>query len=228
MEEAAKIGSPLAPRPPHFAPRAKRVIFLFMHGGPSSIDTFDPKERLDARSRQAAADQAAARVCRGRGRPADEVAVGVSTRRQSGIPVSDLFPYVRDRVDDLCVVRSMVGEGVDHGAALLQTFTGTSTFIATEHGLVGGLRSGNGEPESARLHHDQALAVARRGEELELGVSAGRLPGNGDRPRRAQGRRDQQGADRVPRQQETDSRRAALRARHAAEHQPPARGVAAE
>ena len=47
---------------------------------------------------------------------------------QSGIPMSDLFPHVRTCVDDLCVIRSMVGEGVDHGAALLQTFTGTSTF----------------------------------------------------------------------------------------------------
>src|SRR5882672_10869187 len=38
---------PLAPRPPHFPARAKRVIFLFMHGGPSAVDTFDPKDRLD-------------------------------------------------------------------------------------------------------------------------------------------------------------------------------------
>src|ERR671923_591477 len=44
---AVQDGNPLAPRPPHFEPKAKRVIFLFMHGGPSSIDTFDPKERLN-------------------------------------------------------------------------------------------------------------------------------------------------------------------------------------
>ena len=53
---------------------------------------------------------------------------------QSGIPVSSLFPNVAQHVDDLCVVRSMVGEGVDHGAALLQTFTGTSTFIRPSMG----------------------------------------------------------------------------------------------
>jgi len=53
---------------------------------------------------------------------------------QSGIPVSDLFPNVRDCADDLCVIRSMVGEGVDHGAALLQTFTGTSTFVRPSMG----------------------------------------------------------------------------------------------
>src|SRR4029450_5482302 len=51
-----------------------------------------------------------------------------------GIPLSDLFPRVRECVDDLCVVRSMVGEGVDHGAALLQTFTGSSTFVRPSMG----------------------------------------------------------------------------------------------
>src|SRR5580700_7588291 len=46
MASEAAAASPLAPKTPHFAPKAKRVIFLFMHGGPSSIDTFDPKPRL--------------------------------------------------------------------------------------------------------------------------------------------------------------------------------------
>jgi hypothetical protein len=64
---------------------------------------------------------------------------------QSGIPVSDLFPHVRTCADDLCVIRSMVGEGVDHGAALLQTFTGTSTFIRPSLGswVVYGLGTEN-------------------------------------------------------------------------------------
>ena len=53
---------------------------------------------------------------------------------QSGIPVSSLFPHMATCVDNMCVVRSMVGEGVDHGAALLQTFTGTSTFIRPSMG----------------------------------------------------------------------------------------------
>jgi hypothetical protein len=53
---------------------------------------------------------------------------------QSGIPISSLFPNVATCADDLCVVRSMVGEGVDHGAALLQTFTGTSTFTRPSMG----------------------------------------------------------------------------------------------
>src|SRR5437868_13420422 len=46
LQGATKVDNPLMPKPPHFAPRAKRVLFLFMHGGPSHIDTFDPKPRL--------------------------------------------------------------------------------------------------------------------------------------------------------------------------------------
>ena len=120
--------SPLTPVAPHFPPRARNVIFLFMHGGPSSIDTFDPKPRLDRDHGLplpiprplAFADEEAGPLMKSPWafRPGGE----------SGLPVSDLFPFVRQQADKLCVVRSMVGEGVDHGAALLQTFTGTSTF----------------------------------------------------------------------------------------------------
>jgi len=139
-------GRPMAPRASHFEPRAKRVIFLFMHGGPSSIDSFDPKPRL----------------VRDHGKPLpirrplsfdDEHPAGPLMKPlwdfhpggQSGIPVSDLFPEVRKVVDELCVIRSMVGEGVDHGAALLQTFTGTSTFTRPSMGswTVYGLGSEN-------------------------------------------------------------------------------------
>ena len=121
--------NPLAARPSHFAPRAGKVIFLFMHGGPSSVDTFEHKPYLDKHD----------------GRPLpierplafdDENEAGPLMRSpwkfrpggESGIAVSDLFPRVRDCVDDMCFIHSMVGEGVDHGAALLQTFTGSSTF----------------------------------------------------------------------------------------------------
>src|SRR5215470_12666844 len=142
---AAAPDNPLAPRPPHFEPKAKRVIFLFMHGGPSSIDTFDPKERL----------------IRDHGKPLPikrplafaESPVGPLMKPlwefkpggKSGVPVSDLFPHVRDCADDLCVIRSMVGEGVDHGAALLQTFTGSSTFTRPSMGswVLYGLGSEN-------------------------------------------------------------------------------------
>ena len=132
---SAATGSlnPLAPKAPMFEAKAKRVIFLFMHGGPSSIDTFDPKPMLDRDSGKplpfkrplAFADDAG---------PLMRSPWAFRPGGQSGIPVSDLFPHVRDVVDDLCIVRSLVGEGVDHGAALLQSFTGTSTFVRPSMG----------------------------------------------------------------------------------------------
>ena len=141
----ADTSSPLASRAPHFAPRAKRVIFLFMHGGVSHVDTFDPKPRLQ----------------RDHGKPMpiereltfNEKGAGAlmqspwefSRRGQSGTPVSELFPQVGSCVDDLCVVRSMVGEGVDHGAAMLQLFTGTFSFTRPSIGswLLYGLGTEN-------------------------------------------------------------------------------------
>jgi hypothetical protein len=120
--------SPLAPKAPMFAPRAKRVIFLFMHGGPSSIDTFDPKPRLIVDHGKPVPFK--------RGLTFGEDGVKGLMKSpwefkqygQSGIPVSDLFPNIATCVDDLCVVRSMVGDGVDHGAALLQLHTGVFSF----------------------------------------------------------------------------------------------------
>src|SRR4051794_16926353 len=120
--------NPLAPKTPHFPARVKRVIFLFMHGGPSSIDTFDPKPRLDRDNGKPVPFQ--------RGLTFGETSVnglmkpqwGFQQHGQSGIPVSELFPHVAARADDLCVVRSMVGDGVDHGAAMLQLHTGVFSF----------------------------------------------------------------------------------------------------
>src|SRR6266566_9293710 len=126
--------SALAPKAPHFAPKAKRIIFLLMHGGPSSIDTFDPKPRLERDNGKPVPFK--------RGLTFGETSVGGLMKTlwpfqqygQSGIPVSDLFPNVGSCADDLCVIRSMVGDGVDHGAALLHTFTGSSTFTRPSMG----------------------------------------------------------------------------------------------
>jgi hypothetical protein len=131
---AGQADNPLAVKTPHFDPKAKRVIFLFMHGGPSSMDTFDPKERL---TRDHGKPLPMKRPLAFNDKPPGPLMKSPWEFKQtgeSGIPVSDLFPHVRTCVDDLCIVRSMVGEGVDHGAALLQTFTGTSTFIRPSMG----------------------------------------------------------------------------------------------
>jgi hypothetical protein len=133
-EPSIDPANPLAPRAPHFAPKAKRVIFLFMHGGPSSVDTFDPKSRLDRDDGKPLPIKRPLAFDDSEPGPLMKSPWPFHPGGQSGIPVSDLFPHVRTCVDDLCIVRSMVGEGVDHGAALLQTFTGTSTFTRPSMG----------------------------------------------------------------------------------------------
>jgi hypothetical protein len=98
------------------------------------MDTFDPKERL---TRDHGKPLPMKRPLAFNDKPPGPLMKSPWEFKQtgeSGIPVSDLFPHVRSCVDDLCIIRSMVGEGVDHGAALLQTFTGTSTFIRPSMG----------------------------------------------------------------------------------------------
>lgn len=124
---------PLAVQTPMFAPRAKRVIFVFLHGGPSQVDTFDHKPLLE----------------RDHGRPlpfAKPRIVSSETGNllkspwqfkpygQSGIPVSELFPHVGGCVDDLCVVNSMYGSNSRHGGALLELHTGSDTFVRPSMG----------------------------------------------------------------------------------------------
>jgi hypothetical protein len=111
------------PRPPHFPPRARAVIQLFMHGGPSQVDLFDPKPALDRYD--------------GKGFPGfidvqqPELAGGVlrspfrfARHGRSGIEVSDVLPHVAKCVDDLCVVRSMHTEHINHEPALWMMHTG--------------------------------------------------------------------------------------------------------
>jgi len=119
---------PLAPKQTHFPPRAKRVIFLFMHGGPSSVDTFDPKPRLDADNGKPVPFKRSLTFGEDAVRGLMKSPWKFQQYGNSGIPVSELFPNVATCVDDLCVIRSMVGDGVDHGAALLQLHTGVFSF----------------------------------------------------------------------------------------------------
>ncbi len=118
---------PFAVRPPHFTPRAKRVIFLYMPGGPSHLDLFDPKPRL-------VADQ---------GKPLpfekpklERTKTGnllaspwkFSRHGASGIEVSELLPQTAACIDDICVIRSMVADNINHSGAALQMCTGEQAF----------------------------------------------------------------------------------------------------
>jgi hypothetical protein len=121
-------GSPLAPKPSHFPAKAKSVIFLFMDGGPSQVDTFDPKPRLDREHGQ---------PIKARVEPTQFNNVGRVLRSpwkfrnygRSGIPVSDLFPHVGACADHLAVVRSMVSNFSEH--------TNANYFIHSGHGQQG-------------------------------------------------------------------------------------------
>jgi hypothetical protein len=124
---------PLTVRASHFAPRAKRMIFLFMHGGPSQVDTFDHKPLLT----------------RDHGKPypfAKPRVVSSPTANllrspwefrqygQSGAWVSDLFPRVGAHADDLCIINGMYGSNSRHGGALLELHTGSDTFVRPSMG----------------------------------------------------------------------------------------------
>lgn len=124
---------PLASRPPLFRPRAKRVIFLFMHGGPSHVDTFDYKPLLIRDSGKPLPFE----------KPRIQFAKTSNLRRspwefrpygQCGTMVSDLFPMVGACADDLCLVRSVHGTNEAHGGALLKLHTGSDTSVRPSMG----------------------------------------------------------------------------------------------
>ncbi|HLJ53472.1 MAG TPA: DUF1501 domain-containing protein [Chthonomonadaceae bacterium] len=124
---AATNANPLAVRSPQFPARAKRVIFLFMSGGPSHVDTFDPKPRLTAESGK---PLPFAKPSLERTKTGNLLGTPFKFNRhgQSGIEVSELFPHVGDCVDDICIIRSMVADNINHNGACLQMNTGEQAF----------------------------------------------------------------------------------------------------
>ncbi|MBM4075466.1 MAG: DUF1501 domain-containing protein, partial [Planctomycetes bacterium] len=119
---------PLASRSPHFPARAKRIIFLFMKGGPSHLDTFDPKPLLD-RDDGKPLPFAKPRV---QFAPTGNLLKSPWSFRQygeSGSWVSELFPHLSQRVDDLCFVHSVHGTNPAHGGAVLKLHTGSDNFV---------------------------------------------------------------------------------------------------
>ena len=122
-ETAAKAAGPLAPKQPALPARAKHVIFLCMSGGPSHVDTFDYKPKLQA-------DNGKTTTIRGRG--GNPTLLGspwkFSQHGQCGLWVSELFPEVAKHADDLCVIRSMKTDLPAHPQAFLQMHTGSFQF----------------------------------------------------------------------------------------------------
>ena len=127
-------GETSRPQPsPHFAPRAKRVIFLFMQGGPSQVDTFDHKPKLSKENgKMMPFDDA--RTIANTGMRASSQRVLSSPwefrkHGQTGHWVSSLFPEMAKHVDELCFIHSMQTEGVAHGPATLFLHCGASQFV---------------------------------------------------------------------------------------------------
>jgi len=114
---------PLAPRSPHFEPRAKRVIHLFMNGGPSQVDTFDPKPALEKYAGKAPPSELVNTMRRTKGTlmpsPFKFAKYG-----EAGIDVSELFPNLAKCIDDVCVIRSMHTNLPNHEPSFLMMNSG--------------------------------------------------------------------------------------------------------
>ncbi len=119
---------------PHFRPRARRVIFLFMRGGPSHVDTFDYKPELQSNHDQVLSD-------------GKLMASPWSFRRygDSGLTISALFPHLARHADELCVINSMHCDSFAHPGATIQMHTGSTTFVRPSMGawVLYGLGTGN-------------------------------------------------------------------------------------
>jgi hypothetical protein len=115
---AAADPNPLAPKPPQFPARAKRVIFLHMSGGASHVDTFDPKPKLVADHGKAVLE----------GKYLTRPFWGFKRYGKCGTEVSELLPNIGECVDDMCVIRSMKNDHNDHFEATLGVHTGSVTF----------------------------------------------------------------------------------------------------
>jgi hypothetical protein len=119
------VDSPFAPRKPHFEPRAKRVISLFMSGGVSHMDTFDPKSDLQKYAGQPLTGKGEVVVRQGHPGPLMPSPFTFKQYGQSGLPVSEIFPNIAKHVDELAFIRSVIGRSNDHVMAHYELSTGT-------------------------------------------------------------------------------------------------------
>jgi hypothetical protein len=144
IQQPDRASNPYAVRKPHYAPKAKRVIFLYMPGGPSHVDLFDPKPRLA--------------IDNGKPLPFEKPKLErtktgnllaspwkFAKHGRSGVEVSELLPRTASCIDDICVIRSMHADNINHTGAALQMCTGEQAFSRPSMGswLVYGLGTEN-------------------------------------------------------------------------------------
>lgn len=112
--------NPLSLRSPHFTPKAKRVIFMFMQGGPSHVDTFDYKPELKSLHGKTATGSKGKLM---------ESPWRFQARGQSGLMISELFPQLGDHADQLCLINSMHTDNPAHPQATIMAHTGSINFV---------------------------------------------------------------------------------------------------
>lgn len=141
---AGSASSPLAPRPLHVRPRASRCIFLYMPGGPSQIDMFDPKPKVSQFHGQPLPIEKPKLM-----HSKTEGLLGspwkFDRHGQSGLEISRLLPHLASQADQLCIIRSMMADNINHTGANLQMNTGEQTLSRPSLGswLTYGLGSEN-------------------------------------------------------------------------------------
>jgi hypothetical protein len=123
--EPHEKADPLAPKKPHFEPKAKRVIFLFSPGGVSHVDTFDYKPKLVAADGKMMGAGGGVSLEQS---PLLQPRWGFKPGGKCGTMVSDIFPHIRDQMDEICLIRSMTTDFLDHFEATLGIHTGSFSF----------------------------------------------------------------------------------------------------
>ena len=123
---AATGANPFAAKPPHYTPRATAVISLFMSGGVSQVDTFDPKPALSRYAGEPLGDKVGGSIVVRQGFPGPLMPSPFTFQKygQSGIEVSEIFPHLARHVDEIAFLRSVYGRSNDHVQATYEMQTG--------------------------------------------------------------------------------------------------------
>src|SRR5688572_14239212 len=129
--ESQGMPDPLKPKPPHFAPKAKNVIFLFMEGAPSQVDLFDPKPGLQKWHGSPLPESMTKNLRLAFIKPTAKVMASPRVFKpagQCGMELSDFLPHLATCADDICLVRSMVTDAFNHHPGQLLLMTGSIQF----------------------------------------------------------------------------------------------------
>lgn len=187
---SAASSSPYSLPVTHFPARAKRCIFLFMHGGVSQMDSFDPKPALNENHGKPLPFDLPGLIRPDRLGKVFGSRWEFSRRGESGLPVSELFPHTAKQIDKLCFIKSLHTDGEAHGQAVLRLHTGEANFVRPSIGawISYGLQSENDSMPAflsidypamhggVRLYGNSFLPAKHQGTQIRLRTSSEKLP----------------------------------------------------